>query len=40
MHFFDLIQEGNIGLIKAVDKFEYRKGLSSPLTLPGGYDRQ
>jgi RNA polymerase primary sigma factor len=26
MHFFDLIQEGNIGLIKAVDKFEYRKG--------------
>lgn len=24
--FFDLIQEGNIGLIKAVDKFEYRKG--------------
>jgi RNA polymerase primary sigma factor len=26
MHFFDLVQEGNIGLIKAVDKFEYRKG--------------
>ncbi|MCL1911183.1 MAG: RNA polymerase sigma factor RpoD [Leptospirales bacterium] len=26
MQFFDLIQEGNIGLIKAVDKFEYRKG--------------
>ena len=24
--FFDLIQEGNIGLIKAVDKFEYKKG--------------
>ena len=24
--FEDLIQEGNIGLIKAVDKFEYRKG--------------
>ncbi len=26
MHFFDLVQEGNIGLMKAVDKFEYRKG--------------
>jgi RNA polymerase primary sigma factor len=26
MHFFDLIQEGNVGLIKAVDKFEYKKG--------------
>ncbi|ADD72606.1 DNA-directed RNA polymerase sigma subunit RpoD [Treponema pallidum subsp. pallidum] len=24
--FFDLVQEGNIGLIKAVEKFEYRKG--------------
>ena len=27
LHFFDLIQEGNIGLIKAVEKFEYRKGF-------------
>jgi RNA polymerase primary sigma factor len=26
LHFFDLIQEGNIGLIKAVEKFEYKKG--------------
>ena len=26
LHFFDLVQEGNIGLIKAVDKFEYKKG--------------
>ena len=24
--FLDLIQEGNIGLMKAVDKFEYRRG--------------
>jgi len=27
LHFFDLIQEGNIGLIKAVEKFEYQKGF-------------
>ncbi|MFX1766400.1 RNA polymerase sigma factor RpoD [Paraburkholderia sp. A1RI-2L] len=26
MPFLDLIQEGNIGLMKAVDKFEYRRG--------------
>jgi len=26
LHFLDLIQEGNIGLMKAVDKFEYRRG--------------
>jgi len=27
MPFFDLVQEGNIGLIKAVEKFEYQKGF-------------
>ena len=26
LHFLDLIQEGNIGLMKAVDKFEYQRG--------------
>ena len=26
LQFFDLVQEGNIGLIKAVEKFEYKKG--------------
>ncbi len=27
LHFLDLIEEGNIGLMKAVDKFEYRRGF-------------
>ncbi len=29
LQFLDLIQEGNIGLMKAVDKFEYRSRLTS-----------
>ena len=31
LQFLDLIQEGNIGLMKAVDKFEYRRGYKFPL---------
>ncbi|GHU08737.1 RNA polymerase sigma factor RpoD [Spirochaetia bacterium] len=27
LQFFDLVQEGNIGLIRAVEKFDYRKGF-------------
>jgi len=27
LHFFDLIQEGNIGLMRAVEKFDYRRGF-------------
>ncbi len=27
LHFLDLIQEGNLGLMRAVDKFDYRKGF-------------
>src|ERR1700722_14034151 len=30
LQFLDLIQEGNIGLMKAVDKFEYRRGYKFP----------
>jgi len=31
LQFLDLIQEGNIGLMKAVDKFEYRRGYTFTL---------
>ena len=33
LQFLDLIQEGNIGLMKAVDKFEYRRGYKFLLML-------
>ena len=36
LQFLDLIQEGNIGLMKAVDKFEYRRGYKFQLTQLGG----
>jgi hypothetical protein len=39
LQFLDLIQEGNIGLMKAVDKFEYRAATSSRPTPPGGSAR-
>ena len=39
LQFLDLIQEGNIGLMKAVDKFEYRRGYNSQPMQPGGFVR-
>jgi RNA polymerase primary sigma factor len=36
LQFLDLIQEGNIGLMKAVDKFEYRRGYKFRPMRPGG----
>ena len=40
LQFLDLIQEGNIGLMKAVDKFEYRRGYKFRPTRPGGSARR
>ena len=40
LQFLDLIQEGNIGLLKAVDKFEYRRGYKFSHMQLGGLDRQ
>ncbi len=39
LQFLDLIQEGNIGLMKAVDKFEYRRGTNSRRMPRGGSAR-
>jgi RNA polymerase primary sigma factor len=40
LQFLDLIQEGNIGLMKAVDKFEYRRVTSSRPMRRGGSGRR
>ena len=40
LQFPDLIQEGNIGLMKAVDKFEYRRGYKFSTYATGGSVRR
>jgi len=40
MPVIDLVQEGNIGLMRAAEKFDYRRAPGSAPMPAGGYGRQ
>ena len=40
LSFLDLIQEGNTGLMRAVDKYEYRRGFKFSRMPRGGFARR
>ena len=40
LSFLDFIQEGNMGLIKAAEKYDYQKGYKFPRIPHGGYVRR